>query len=123
MTMMKLAIVSPVAANLRHGVLGEDEDADDDDEDAADDAQQRVVLFDLRLEHRIEEQCGHGHEGVGARHADTRDDARPAAFRECALNAEHGHGADRDRRRHPHADTAEEIVQDSECHFLGLPGF
>ena len=77
---MKLAIVSPkieakschsaVAADLRHGILCEDEHADDHHEDAADHPQQRVVLFDLGLEHRVEEQCGHGHERIGAGDAD-----------------------------------------------------
>ncbi len=72
MTMMKLAIVSPkieakschrelfaraVAADLRHGILCEDVDADDHHEDAADDPQQRVVLLDLGLEHRVEEEA------------------------------------------------------------------
>jgi hypothetical protein len=81
MTMMKLAIVSPkieakschsevLPARLRHGILCEDENADDHHEDAADHPQQRVVLFDLGLEHRVEEQCGHGHERIGAGDAD-----------------------------------------------------
>ena len=59
-----------VAADLRHGILCEDENADDHHEDAADHPQQRVVLFDLGLEHRVEEQCGHGHERIGAGDAD-----------------------------------------------------
>ena len=51
-------------------LLGEDVDADDYHEDAAYHAQQGVVLFDLGLEHRVEEQCGHGHERIGAGDAD-----------------------------------------------------
>ena len=43
-----------VAADLRHGILREDENADDHHEDAADHTQQCVVLLDLGLEHRIE---------------------------------------------------------------------
>ena len=129
---MKLAIVSPnieakscpsaVFPDLRHGVLGEDVDADDDHEDAADDAQQGVVLLDLGLEHRVEEQGGHGHERVGAGDSDSGDDARFAAFRERALDAEHGHGADGDRCRDAHADASEEEFQNLKSHVLRLSG-
>ena len=63
-----------VAANLRHGVLGEDVDADHHHEDAADDPQQGVVLLDLGLQHGVEEEGDDGHEAVGAGHADARYD-------------------------------------------------
>ena len=96
-----------VAANLRHGVLREDVDADEDDEDAADDAQQGAVLLNLVLEHRIEEEGDHRHERIGAGDADARDDTRAAALREGPLNAEDGHGADRDRGGDTHQNAAE----------------
>ena len=80
-------LARPVAADLRHGVLREDVDPDDHHEDAARDPQQRVVLLDVALEHRVEEERGHRHEGVGAGYAESRDDARAAVFRERALDA------------------------------------
>ena len=112
-----------VAADLGDGVLGEDVDADDYHEDAADHAQQRVVLLDLGLEHRIEEQRRHGHESVGAGDAQTRYDPRTAAFRQRALDAEHGYGADGDRCGDTHADAAEHNVQKFKSHFRLLRSF
>ena len=113
----------PVAANLRHGVLGEDVDADDYHEDAAYHAQQGVVLLDLGLEHRVKKQRRHGHEGVGTGYAQAGDDSRTTAFRQGALDAQHGHGAYRDRCRHAYADAAEHNVQDFQSHFLRLRSF
>ena len=108
-----------VAAYLRHGVLGEDEDPDDHDENAADDPQQRVVLLDPGLEHRVEEQRGHSHERIGAGDADSRDDSRTAAFRQGPLDAEHRHGTYRDGSGHTYADAAEQGFDDFQCHFSG----
>ena len=112
-----------VAADLRHGILCEAENADDHHEDAADHPQQRGVLFDLGLEHRIEEQRRHGHESVGAGDAQTRYDPRTAAFRQRALDAEHGYGADGDRCGATHADAAEHNVQKFKSHFRLLRSF
>lgn len=97
-----------VAPDLRHGVLREDVDADPDDQQPADDAQDGVVLLDLALKHRVEEERRHSHEGVGAGDPDARDDARTPVLGERALDAEHRHGADGNRRRDAHADAAEE---------------
>lgn len=116
-------LARPVAAYLRYGVLGEDVDADDYHEDAAYHAQQGVVLLDLGLEHRVKKQRRHGHEGVGTGYAQAGDDSRTTAFRQGALDAQHGHGAYRDRCRHAYADAAEHNVQDFQSHFLRLRSF
>ena len=63
-----------VSSDLRNGVLSEDENADDNDEYASDDAQESIVLFDLVLEHGVEEQGDHGHECIGTGDADTGND-------------------------------------------------
>ena len=124
---MKLAIVSPkieakschselLPARLRRicGVLREDVDAHDDDQQPADDAQQDVVLLDLALQHGVEEERRHGHEGVGAGYAESRYDARAPVLGERALYAQHSHRPDRDRCRYAYADAAEQFFQDFE---------
>ena len=109
-----------VPSDLRDGVLCEDEDADDDDEDSADYPQQGVVLLDLGLEHRVEEQGDHGHEGVGACDADSGDDSGAPVLGERALDAEHGDGPDGDRGCDADADAAEEGFNDIKCHIAGM---
>lgn len=110
----------PVSTDLGDRVLCEDEYADDDDEYSADDPEECIVLLDLRLEHRVEEEGDHGHECIGTGDPDSGYDSGASAFRECSLDAQYGHGADGNGGRNAHADTSEQGFNDLECHFAGV---
>ena len=99
-----------VLADLRHGVLEEDIDADDHHEDAAYDLQYDAVLLDLRLQHRVEEERDDGHKRIAAGHTHARGQPRAAAFAQRALYAQHGHGPHGDRRSHAHAQSSEQYL-------------
>lgn len=100
-------LASTISANLWYGILQEDVDAEDDYTDACHDSKKCVILLDLRLQNGVEEQCCHRHQGICRGDTEARNDARTAALRQGALDAQNGNWAHGDRCGNSDTNSAE----------------
>ena len=82
-----------VTPDLRQWVLEENIDTDGHDKDSSKHAQDKAVLLDLRLQHRVEEEGDDGHHRIGTRHTHSTgptviDEASPTTIPRTAISME-----------------------------------